>query len=207
MDGTLAEQRFLITGTGRCGTTWAADVCDSVGLYVRHQSFRHEHALGLTPWSIGQFDGEVSHEAAPVCDEFEGYRIVLLWRSWEKVVKSWMGLGMFQPGWEEPYHMFYDSIMRFCPEVCEWRRPVDQATQFWVSWNQLVVPYADVWLRVEGLTADGLLESIGWADVDRVPYEPPSDTNNRSDVKEEVEWVEPDPDLVQLATNLEDYLT
>ena len=174
---------FLVTGTGRCGTTWAYQALSSAGAQVRQQSFRHEHALGLEPWFLEDYDGEVSYEAAPAADSFD--RIVLLWRPCLKVVRSWMGLGVFVPGWEEPYYMLHDSIKRFCPSVLDWRTPAQTGAAFWLEWNELVRERADTVLGIEGLSIFELCNSVGVSlknDVEELP----SDVNNRNDVKEHV---------------------
>lgn len=174
---------FVITGTGRCGSTWAYEVCRSAGLSVRHQSFRHEHAIGLTNWSWSDCEGEISHEVVPSLDRFDA-RIVLIWRPWLKVVKSWMGLGMFMPGWESPYHMFYESISMFCPKVLDYAEPVQQGAAFWAYWNDLALRNAHVVLPIEGLSTWELLSSIGRPELEAAA--PPADINNRNDVKRKV---------------------
>jgi len=71
---------FLITGTGRCGTTWAYQVLHDAGIEVRHQSYRHEHALGVRPWSWDGYEGEVSYEAGSAAHDYflGGRRVILL---------------------------------------------------------------------------------------------------------------------------------
>lgn len=123
------------------------------------------------------------HEAAPRTAEFNADAKILIWRPCLKVVASWMGLGMFQPGWEEPYHMFYDSIKKFCPRVLDYTQPVEQAASFWIYWNELARPHVDKVFAIESLTAQELLDYL---EIPGRVDEPPRDTNHRNDVKQQI---------------------
>lgn len=74
---------FLVTGTGRCGTTWACEALRATGLRVGHQDrIKHRNVLAGR-WSLWGVDGEVSYEAAPLARVLAsaGVRVVLLRRA------------------------------------------------------------------------------------------------------------------------------
>ncbi len=142
---------FLVTGTGRCGTGSAWQALRDYGLDVTHQGIRHEHALvdGFGR-SVG-VDGDVSFEAAPLARLLAegGWRVVLLHRDPAKVIRSWLSLGAFTDAMASTHEMWWRSLQKHTPQVLFPPTPVQRATQFYIEWNRLVLPHADVVLRLD----------------------------------------------------------
>lgn len=175
---------ILVSGTGRCGTTWAYEVLNQTPYCVRHQSYRHEHVLGLTEWN-DDCDIEVSFEAAPKLSDFR--KVVWLWRDCHSVVESFMNFGVFLPGWESSYSMLRSSLSVYTDVLkleSKGGTPAELAAKYWVDWNRLFLENcknAAGCFNIEGLKSTTLLHSIGYYGV--VPVEPPNTTNTRKDDK------------------------
>ena len=130
------------------------------------------------------YDVEVSYEAAPTVNSDMWSTVTLLWRPALKVMNSWRSLGVFMPGWEEPYSMLYSSLECYLPEVLDNDYP-GQAAQFWVSWNEMIIPHANNILCIEGLSPHRLLQALGY---DMKPsLARPDDTNTKGTWWREVE--------------------
>jgi len=159
--------RFLITGTGRCGTHWASRV-----LQCGHQAvFRHEHSLG-EPHYWGNQLGDASFEAVPLLPIIrpELSRVVLLVRNPYRVIRSWLAVGAFGANMRADYGMWSSVLDIFFPTVLASDDPVERAARFWCDWNMAVLPYATHVLRVEDTTSARLAEVVGVDDwVDTAP--------------------------------------
>ena len=166
---------ILVTGTGRCGTASAARILRDAGLDVSHQGIRHEHVIGpvqRVPAEVMASDGDVSFEAAPLVGQLraKGWRIVLIHRDPAEVVKSWLSLGAFTDDMPETHKDWWASMVRHAPNVAGRDEPVMRATQFYVDWNRLVLPYAHAIRRVDWSDRTPLLEACEVDTHERRPW-------------------------------------
>lgn len=178
----MSLPRVLVTGTGRCGTEWCAEVLRAAGYHVGHQAvIRHEHVLGRTPIDADGFDVEVSYEAAPLSALFT--RVVLVHRHPYHVARSWVALGAFDD--HSGYDDLHEVLRRYCPRVLRQSDPMGRALMFWNDWNRLTILNANAAvLPIAGLTPAALLAACG------LPGEStwmvPTDLNNRDAIKRPV---------------------
>lgn len=149
----------LVTGTGRCGTTWARDVLLASRVRATHQAIRHEHVLGRIPFPALK-DVEVSYEAAPMADVPMWERVIVLVRHPFLVARSWVALNAFDD--DGGFFDLHDSIRVHCPAVFDYEEPMLRALAFWVEWNLLALPHADFAAAVETLEPDVLVAECGF---------------------------------------------
>lgn len=138
--------RILVTGTGRCGTAWAAQV-----LGIGHQAiFRHQHTLGQ-PWDWGAADGDSSFEAVPLLPQIRPTvdRIILLVRHPADVVASWLTLGAFKDDMRARWGLFSSVLDIHHPTILTETDPIVRAGRYWHDWNIAALPYATHVLRLE----------------------------------------------------------
>ena len=133
--------RVLVTGTGRCGTGYVARVFSRAAIPATHEGV---YAPERGEWTTQRV--ESSWLAAPHLP-FDGYTVQLV-RHPLDVVNSLVGIGFFS----DPTHKAYTDYARKHVELGG--TEVEQAMQFYVDWNELIEPYADMRLQVEELTAE-----------------------------------------------------
>lgn len=167
--------RFVVTGTGRCGTASVAQALRNYGLDVTHQGISHRDALAGPQTVDGRQylrafkrpvgrDGDVSFEAAPLAPYVRG-PLVLLVRDPAKVVQSWLKLGAFTNRMPRTHGDWWESLATYTtvtraiadPDVPPWVAGL----RFYLEWNELVMPHADHVLNIETLTVGDLLDAVG----------------------------------------------
>jgi len=163
--GDVAERRLLVTGTGRCGTTWFTRALRAAGLEAHH-----ERAFGVHRHGEGEWEVEVSWLAAPYTP-VRGAYVVHLVRHPLEVIRSRAAWGTFEFDRAdlEPWkHEIGRFAVGHAPAIARGRSAVERAAIHWVEWNRLVVAHEV--LR---------LEDVGPEDVRRlarlVGVEPPVD--------------------------------
>jgi hypothetical protein len=139
------DLKFVITGTGRCGTHYYQRLLSLLGIKVGH-----EYALSRSKTYTGGMDGDVSFMAAPHCKSLSehGVKILHVVRNPLGVIRSMMGNDTHC--FENPtdgtplYKAHYAKITE------EERENLLNATMlYWVRWNELIEPYADFTWRLE----------------------------------------------------------
>lgn len=143
---------FVITGTGRSGTMWAAEALTAAGLPCAH-----EHSCSSWDDDYGDDQvwrdmpgglGESSWQAAPFVGAMQraGVPVVHLVRHPIEVASSLIGNNMLQPilGEPLPWHRFIeahigDHIFRLHPH--------DRALRFWTEWNRQIEQPDLRWLQ------------------------------------------------------------
>lgn len=139
--------RFVVTGTGRCGTQWISGVFNRLGLPCGHEAiFSHTRRenKGLV--------GDSSWMAAPFLGELDLVVFHQL-RHPAKVIRSLTVSalsGLFQPG--QPWGQFF---LEHCPEAAEYqegRAPtIAWCAMMWMRWNQMIEPHSDFGYPLEGM--------------------------------------------------------
>ncbi len=131
--------RFVVVGTGRCGTTYVSEVLTRTGLACGHEDFfcpeGPRRRLGLV--------GDVSWLAVPFLDSIDvpTYHV---YREPLAVVNSFLDLGFFtydprDPGGcdgHRPWRLFANQHFSFSGD------PVRDAMRWYVDWNTRCERYA-----------------------------------------------------------------
>lgn len=143
--------KYLITGTGRCGTGYMAQVFKSAGVPCGHEAvFSYDG-----PGEHGDWQADSSWLAAPFLPGLEDTTIIHLVRDPRKIIESLVSVRVLSN--DTPYSRF---AFEHLPYLRDWARPEEQAAQFYLGWNRMIEPYADVRHRVEDdpfLLLDALL--------------------------------------------------
>lgn len=139
--------RFVVTGTGRCGTGYVAELFKAMQVSCGHETVYGPE--GPREWGTGR--GDSSWMAAPFLRDLagQGIKIIHLHRDPLAVVNSLVGIGFFDPAIDHgPYREF---ARQWCPQAFQTADPVEAATTFVIWWDSLIRPYADMSVKVEGL--------------------------------------------------------
>lgn len=141
-DAMIPPLRFVVVGTGRCGTTFTATALQRAGIAVDHEAVFTEAG----PQPVAHLEGDASWMAAPYLDRFQG-AVLHQVREPLAVIDSLLDLGLFASP-------FTDEIHR------PWRRflerhfslggdPLVDAMRFYVQWNERCEAHASLRLRIE----------------------------------------------------------
>lgn len=151
--------KFLITGTGRCGTTYCAEILKACGVNCSHQQvFKH-----LQINDFADFDGGASYEAVPYLKDLkEKLTIIHIKRDRSKVIDSYMRTGTFALGWQQPYRELYESVKVFAPEVLKKKTELQRVKFFCNAWFNGSEKYADHSFDIETLDTKELFKVIGF---------------------------------------------
>lgn len=153
----IMRDRFVVTGSGRCGTTWMSRALTRVGVPCGHEEV-------FNPWPSAWPDhlrGESSWVAACKLDEVTE-PLALLVRHPLAVVKSMVEIGFFTWDLGNEYH---EPLREAFPEVYDWRTPQDRALETWVALNSAALTRAEMVLRFELVHQDAELFArfLAWA--------------------------------------------
>ncbi len=155
--------RFVVTGTGRSGTRYIAELLSAAGVPTGHECwfgpwpglFRGPEPIHRrTPWERVQgpfarlrqelrrrrcaIAGDASWLAVPYLPKFRGH-VYLQVRHPLTFVASFLGLGILQKA-DSPYAGFLTRHFHITGE------PISDAVRFWMEWNLRALPYAHrVW--------------------------------------------------------------
>ena len=143
--------RFVITGTGRCGTGFMAQVFLSAGVNCGHEAiFRHNSCDASLEWMEMQpeFEADSSWMAAPCLGmpELENATIIHLVRHPKKVIDSYVRMGFFN----DPNVVGYVRYMHNAlPILHKYDDPIHKAGALYLGWNGMIEPWAHWLHRVE----------------------------------------------------------
>jgi hypothetical protein len=200
----ITRQRFLVTGTGRCGTGYVAQLLTRLGLPTGHEQVYNPHSLSTGEFRWGVERGEASWLAAPFLAHFQGDAVHLV-RHPLDVIGSFAGIGFFarrpgDPAYEYTRWAFAGAGLEPPPDDDDALDParrerlaVARAAAHYVRWNRLIERHARWRFRVESLDAPSvraLTELLGAprreALVRSVLASLPRDVNARA--RREVGW-------------------
>lgn len=155
--------RFVVCGTGRSGTTWAAAIFRICGLPVTHQKVFTWDAVAAGAWDWGDSVGEASYMSVPLLGDIRARepdtRIVLLRRDREAVAASWVGRDGFRNPKARPE--FHDCVRDLFPHVFDVDDPYEQALRYVDAWNHHAERFAHHVFDVEGLAPRTLFQVTG----------------------------------------------
>ena len=157
------ELKYLVTGTGRCGTLFFANLLTSMGLPCTHEAVFTNGALekarrvlsGEVPHESSEISrgsllaegsvpvAESSYMAAPFLKIVDA-QVIHVVRDPVKVVSSFIGFEYFLD--REPTHLPHNSehikyeefIYSFLPELREDMPQLDRACLYYVRWNRMI---------------------------------------------------------------------
>lgn len=199
------RDRFVVTGSGRCGTTWMARALTSVGIPTGHEEV-------FNPWTTDWPDHLRADSSWVAACKLERVTepVALLVRHPLAVVKSMVEIGFFSWDLANAYH---EPLSEAFPEVYDWGTPQDRALEAWVALNSAALTRAEVVLRFELVTRDPELfgRFLAWAGgnprhAEQALAEPPcnrhEESRERTGQTYEPSWDEHDLDLAGRAQAL-----
>ena len=160
------ELKYVVTGTGRCGTLFMANLLTSMGLPCTHEAVfttegwdyawevmndfkpainsRISRGDNLSDYEIDTV-AESSYMAAPFLGRLNA-GVIHVVRNPFKVVGSLVGHGFRQFSQnsptdfeDDPYHFAYEKfIYENLPELSDECSQVDRACLFYVRWNEMI---------------------------------------------------------------------
>ena len=157
--------RFLIVGTGRSGTTYCQAVMRVCGVRCTHQTVFDWDSWQFSSWDWGEAQGEASFMAVPLLPKLRARepdtRIVLVKRSPDKVVASWLKRGLFRDDMPHEYPGFTQALNTLFPEVLEASTPEERGFRYTQVWNDYAARYAHHTFDLETLSLPALFEACG----------------------------------------------
>jgi hypothetical protein len=145
----IPAPRFVITGTGRCGTVFTARLLTNVGVPCGHEDVFTKKGVR----HLRHLEGDSSYHAVAYLSSYRGI-VVHQVRDPVKVVGSLVANGFFElPGSSS-------NLARVLPVLDRTGDPVRDAMQYVVRWNRLAQRHADLRIRIEDL-ADALPDLLG----------------------------------------------
>jgi len=155
---------ILITGTGRCGTGWAAKVLTSAGVECAHEGFFNPGKWNNAVDELVASDmpANASWLVAPFLGELGATQIVHLVRHPKPTIDSFRRIGFFNPRMWRVHKPYSQFVKKHLPEAWEYTTTKMRAGSFYVGWNRMIEERAPdaIFHRVE----DGpvaLLEKLG----------------------------------------------
>lgn len=159
--------RLLVTGCGRSGTGFAAQVLRHAGINCGHEDvFKLNGSRPYFARDWGKYGAESSWLAVPYLANRELYdTAVLLVRHPLAVIRSWMQLNLLsdEPVTDSVRREVLNAVYRFRPEVQREASQLDRCAAMWFYWNTAALPYVNTIVRHEALirNAGVLLDSFG----------------------------------------------
>lgn len=204
--------KFVITGSGRCGTHYMSTLLTAAGVPCSHEkvfSFVPE----LQPWG-----DDVADSSLMAIDRIHrrNYPVVLLVRNPMKVVKSWIELGMF--GWQlEPspvYNRGHDIFKPFAPWIYSYRTEQDKALAHWYALTTEALKYAEIVIRIDHFNQPQFKRLLTWAGEGGDPdvFYKIGPTHRLNEIRAQTNrtwdssWDEHDPEMAQKAMTLAEQL-
>lgn len=197
--------RFVVTGSGRCGTTWISRALTRAGLPCGHEE-------AYNPWESDWPEHLVADSSWVAACELDRVRVpvALLVRHPLAVVRSLVEIGFF--GWDldNPFHI---PLQKAYPFVYDWASPQDRALEMWATLNSAALTRAEIVLRFEYVRADPAAfgRFLAWAGgdparADEALTEPPcnrhEESRERTGVSYTSTWGAHNPNLVGRAVRI-----
>jgi hypothetical protein len=131
---------YLITGTGRCGTGYAARLLSSVGVPCGHEAIFRLDGLEKAVARVEQFDlaAESSWLAAPWLKLLpDQVRVAHLVRHPQHVIDSLLRMQFFDLSIPE-YRPYTRFVYAHLPGLSDEPTPLAKAVSFYIRWNRLI---------------------------------------------------------------------
>lgn len=160
----MNKLKFIVTGTGRCGTVYAAKLLTELGIPCGHESIFNEHGMNfepklshcstfsvlenkeLKPWvDINEIIADSSYLAVPFLEHLEvkNIPIIHIIRNPLKVISSFVqSLNYFSN--EAPQNDPWQKIIyNTLPELSNISTQIERACYFYINWNKKIEECAD----------------------------------------------------------------
>jgi hypothetical protein len=129
--------KIVLTGTGRCGTKWAAKVLTYAGVKCGHE-FPHGSS-GPKGKILNTQQADSSWLLAPYLQTSpyinKHTQIIHLTRHPEKVISSFWNIGFFGGLHNTAY---YDFAIKWCPEILKEKDEISKIVRWYIFWNSLI---------------------------------------------------------------------
>ena len=170
--------KYLLTGTGRCGTVYYAQLLNRVGISCGHESIFTKKGIGEAVARLkshspiaqseislkhcelpSKIDADSSYMSAPYLDHdiLKKTKIIHLVRHPYKVINSFVKMDYFAvPNPEDYSHQSMGGnswqvfIYNHLPELREAMGQYERAALYWTRWNKMILSFNNSYLhRVE----------------------------------------------------------
>lgn len=157
--------KYVVTGTGRCGTGYAARLLSSAGVPCGHEAL---YGLSGPDFQAAEatdpgIAADSSWLAAPFLKHLpDGVQVLHLVRHPQMVVDSLMRIRFFS-GDVSRYQPYLDFARRHLRFLNKFETELEKAAYFWLVWNRLIevnAPRGTPVVRVEQ-GADAILAALG----------------------------------------------
>lgn len=147
--------KFIVTGTGRCGTVFMAKFLTSAGIPCSHEGMfttqglefarkiaagekvRNSHASG-EKWQ-DEIVADSSYMAAPYLKEFPEAKTIHVVRNPMRVINSFhCEVGTFYNDYAEEQEAYRRFIYQFLPELAHIKSELLRAVYYVVEWNKII---------------------------------------------------------------------
>lgn len=127
----MAMIKYLVTGTGRCGTTYITNIFNSINIKSGHESVFMSDRNDLNTNNLL----ESSWLATPFLNEnfFENVKVIHIVRNPEKTIASFKNIGFFDI--ESPY---LDFAYKHLSDLFFVEHGL-KAAYFYVKWNKMII--------------------------------------------------------------------
>lgn len=149
---------MIVTGTGRCGTGYMAQVLTRAGLECTHEEVftpdgpvEHPHVWAEASWL-----------AVPYLSHHPRTPVVLVHRHPLAVISSFVGQHFF----DRP-NPHLDFLLRKNPAIRD-LSPVDAAIEHYLFWNKHALNYADVVTDIEDIAWEKIIPLSSYLTIDGV---------------------------------------
>lgn len=154
----MDTHRFVITGTGRCGTSYMSTVMQACRIVTGYQEKYTSAGYQPNPF----IRGDSSWMAPPHLDRFTGYVLHVV-RNPLDTINSLIGSHFFDTNKE--------FIQAHAPTVLTYETNVERAMAWYVEWNRRIEPYAHMRIQVETVTGQELVDVVRYAGAHHAPWE------------------------------------
>lgn len=152
---TAPSPRFVVVGTGRCGTGYTARVLTEGGIPCGHEQIYHTNRVTRS-WRL---KGDASWLAVPHLSEYHGLVLHQV-RHPISVIRSFVGIGFYERDLDHKHYAFLEVFNQTLQLTGD---QLAQAMHHWVAWNEICERYASLTYRVEDIMAS-LPDIVGLID-------------------------------------------
>lgn len=157
------DNHYVITGTGRSGTRWMADLMTNFAMATSHEyvfdANVHDYIDDVN-W--GGQRGDASWMAAPHLRlaKLDRVKVIQVFRHPLATMSSMIGSGFYADVPEDefedvwwPYRLYQEQYLFNGDLAPEWDKltPLERAMHMYVRWNEMILPYSDIKMRLEDL--------------------------------------------------------
>ena len=153
MNERQSKLKFVVTGTGRAGTTYMARVFNELAIRCGHEVVFDHRSAPSEAWDVRtDLVGDASWCAVPYLANFGGV-VFHQMRDPLRVLSSWLAVGLFTA----PVTVTHQSSLKFLDRHFERGQDGFAALVRWiVEWNERCEPYAHMRWNIEDLDAETL---------------------------------------------------